>query len=70
MRLGDLNNFWEIVQYCSGLLAGTEWGSIFPAQKEQLLVVSSIYDASVKVQSLNYSKCNLSLKKLWTFCNS
>jgi len=33
----------------SGLVAGSIWGKVFPEQKLQILTVSSVYEASIKV---------------------
>ena len=39
----------KIHNYYRGLMAGTIWGRIWPDHKQQILVASSLYDASVKV---------------------
>ena len=48
---------------CSGLMAGSVWGEIWPEHKENIFVVSSLNFASIKV-SIYYIEPYLGYKQL------
>ena len=40
---------WRFILIFSGLIAGTVWGKTWPEHQNNIIVGSSLYDASVKV---------------------